>query len=1261
MVLFFSHIRQYISFSVIGLFWLMNCLPAVSQVTEITGVINDYVRITGWSDLAGRSRVTVTDNSIFKERDIVMFLVTEGLELEPDGSAADAHNAGYYAIMVIDSLKAGNLVVFTTTLPGYIDPLNSFEKAQLIRMPHYQDARITGTLTCDSYDPVSGTGGVLAFFVDDSLIFNGKIDITGKGFPGAPSENNVIACSTTDPSGFDKNYFTASATDSAALKGKGPIRNDFSLVRGKGPLNSGGGGGNGKYSGGGGGGNFSVGGPGGYESDLCGTNNEMGGAGGISLLDYYPSYPGDLRRLFLGGGGGAGSGDATRQASSGGTGGGILFFYTTYIHVEADDTIRTNGESIGFSVTGGAGGGGAGGVILFEIGQDLYEGGNRMVLEAIGGKGGNTNHPVNKSGPGGYGGNGVVYNNKFPLIGLPKGFVKSGARPDSSVWEPGSDFYGTNNNRLATGGVLKIDEEDGIRYQGLFFNFVPDGQLICEGTQPAVLDASSPKNLPGAAGFQWEVSIDSTNWYPAPGVADQEDYQPPVLTKDSSEYFLFRRIVSSFSLTDVSLATKIDILDSITGNMIGDVDTVCFGADGPVLNTKNSVSGGDYTNYGWQWESSPDQSSWDEEGTSESFQPFALTDTTYFRRIVFSSVCVDTSNRIPIKVLNPINNTLQTVQDTTCSDLAPDPILGNPASGGQPGSMNYVWQRYDPDLDQWDTLTGATGIDHAPGILLDPAYWNEGAAVDFRRIAYSPAYKLICVDSSARATIVSLPLIQNNTLFDSVACFETADTVEASIPGDGPDDLQGGRGDYTYLWEQSSDGVNWSTATPGPANNASYIHPPLSEDTYFRRLVNSGACTDQSDSVLLTLYPLPAGRIQDIREGFCYVPTAGGFTDSTGNSATPAFQVYLTSPSPVRDYVLRYTDGNDEFTLNADSDTLNIELTGSTENQSTVTYWLTYLEDRYGCEATSLEGSAVFDYYKKPDSRVVEENLEVCGDEVTIQAYPDVGTPLWIRDSVFGAGNSDHPMNILSPSSSTTDVVFDYQDEFRLGGRFIWTETNWLECSDSDTVEVLFYKPPPEPRTVPDVSLFFATRHTLTADPVPFGQGRWYLEESLSSGEIKNIEQADSNIAVVNFNEDNLKRRQEFYLIWELSHGICPVKTDTLIITRTDLGLYQGFSPNGDGLNEYFVIDGLEFADQWELVIYSHYGNEIFRLNESEHDDYASGLNNCAPGVYCLWDGLIDGIGAPEEGTYYYTLTVKVSGLSYFYKGFFVIQLHEQF
>jgi large repetitive protein len=74
----------------------------------------------------------------------------------------------------------------------------------------------------------------------------------------------------------------------------------------------------------------------------------------------------------------------------------------------------------------------------------------------------------------------------------------------------------------------------------------------------------------------------------------------------------------------------------------------------------------------------------------------------------------------------------------------------------------------------------------------------------------------------------------------------------------------------------------------------------------------------------------------------------------------------------------------------------------------------------------------------------------------------------------------------------------------------------------------------------------------------------------------------------------------------------------------------QGFSPNGDGQNDRFVIQGVKPTEQVELIVFNRYGGVVY-ANQDYKNDWSGASNQ---GVKVIGDGQ----GLPD-GTYFYCVT----------------------
>jgi gliding motility-associated-like protein len=87
-------------------------------------------------------------------------------------------------------------------------------------------------------------------------------------------------------------------------------------------------------------------------------------------------------------------------------------------------------------------------------------------------------------------------------------------------------------------------------------------------------------------------------------------------------------------------------------------------------------------------------------------------------------------------------------------------------------------------------------------------------------------------------------------------------------------------------------------------------------------------------------------------------------------------------------------------------------------------------------------------------------------------------------------------------------------------------------------------------------------------------------------------------------------------------------------ITGEELTVNNVFTPNRDGINDFFVISNLELYPDNELIVYNRWGNEVY--SKTSYDN--------------LWDG-----SNLSEGTYFYVLSVNMCGKEETLNGYITI------
>lgn len=425
-------------------------------ITAANTVVNTYaVLYTGVNHDNNKITVRPTEDATFaaslEQGDLLLIIQMAGATMDTTNtinygtvSAANLGNAGHYEFASVESVSANEITLTCLLKNDYTGPDG---KTQVIRVPQYKTLTIqsaaNASITAPAWDGT--TGGVVAVHAETTLVLNGKIDVTAKGFRGGATDNNTGTSST-----FRSADDTAGAEKGEGIVGYGAEYDTRGGRYGRGAPANGGGGGNSHNAGGGGGANArngvawtgqgvmstSVTGAAAWSLDpnYAGRNSEGGGRGGYSYSENTTPDPtitgpgnsawgGDERRqvgglgghpvdndpasrLFMGGGGGAGDGN-NQVAGRGGRGGGLVFIIAGSI--TGGGNIVANGEAGADAADGSsggdaAGGGGGGGTVVVHAVSV-----SGISITADGGVGGSqTGTRTDTEGPGGGGGGGYI-------------------------------------------------------------------------------------------------------------------------------------------------------------------------------------------------------------------------------------------------------------------------------------------------------------------------------------------------------------------------------------------------------------------------------------------------------------------------------------------------------------------------------------------------------------------------------------------------------------------------------------------------------------------------------------------------------------------------------------------------------------------------------------------------------------------------------------------------------------------------------------
>ena len=714
-------------------------------------------------------------------------------------------------------------------------------------------------------------------------------------------------------------------------------------------------------------------------------------------------------------------------------------------------------------------------------------------------------------------------------------------------------------------------------------NIIAPRQTICYNAKPVAFVGNTPVGGDNVYKYVWQRSTDSLAWVKA-GVSTGNFSNPPALTQTT----FYRRLVLSGlrdCCKDTSKNIKIVVLPKILSNTISGAQTICEATKPDAFNG-SLPSGGD-NNFRYQWESSKNTVLWDSLSTNTGLQNYSydtLNTTRYFRRIVRSGLldcCKDTSADIKITVQPKIKNNIISANQTICQNSVPLPIVssGGGLAGGNGSTYAIKWLR-KPTSGAFSDAPGANNL-----LAYQSPPLNDTAL--FTRSVVSGS----CRDTSNRITVVVLKSLAGNIINGNP---EVCNGLPAQIITGG--NMSGGEpGDYKYSWTKSISGTSgWGNIAGESAKDL--IPGILPSNLYFKRIVKSGlndCCIDSSNSFKIAINALPVASLKSYDSTICF-----------GNK----IPLKLTLSSGNAPYNVVYSDGTAQTTING----LNIGTSQFVyEPQRSSPISIYSVTDSKGCLAVVKPGVVNLVGFTVPKANPgISE--ELCGLNYQLKAIASIGKRKWSAPGfMFSPADTLANASIIAPSYGNHVLK--------------WKEINGI-CSDSAEITLTFFEQPVNPYAGKDTTLTYNFKTQLTAALPSVGNGVW---STSSDATIANTNSSITDVTNLKFG------KYTFY--WTITNGVCPLVIDSVLVTLNDLGRYTGFSPNDDGVNDKFVVDGLENAGKKTLKIANRWGIEVFSSPDYQND----------------WDGKNSNGEPLPEDTYYYIL--KVDNFAP-YKGFVVLK-----
>ncbi|MEZ5024773.1 MAG: gliding motility-associated C-terminal domain-containing protein, partial [Chitinophagales bacterium] len=443
----------------------------------------------------------------------------------------------------------------------------------------------------------------------------------------------------------------------------------------------------------------------------------------------------------------------------------------------------------------------------------------------------------------------------------------------------------------------------------------------------------------------------------------------------------------------------------------------------------------------------------------------------------------------------------------------------------------------------------------------------------------------VTVTDSNNCTASFITAVVTDGELDPLVVFITAD-VETLCSGS-TGIITGPGGLAVYQWFNNNDTI------VGATDSFLVVTEPGSYSLYIEDA--SGCNSGTSDPLIIGATP---PLTPDINQGGLILCPGGG---TITLAADEGFETY------------EWSFGNDIID-GATSNVIAIDQEG--------TYYVT-VTDENGCSGTdSIE--AAFDTY------------ETSIDTVYVDVIEATGTTICLDDEWEFPGDIANVAICRQPSEVTFDFDIDGHTlciNFDRRNEEVGTDTLCIIVSDnsvcgySDTAIIIINLTDTDepPVAVEECVEVFEnediTIEVLSNDIDPDGD-ELYVSNIVSDPAHGYVTiEGDGSSVTYTPNSDYCGTDTFYYEVCDVNNNGCDT-TFVCIDVLCDCFIPDGFSPNNDGINDYFVIECLDQIDNGILRIYNRWGTEIYNNPNYKND----------------WDGVYKGKPLPE-GTYYFTIT----------------------
>lgn len=756
--------------------------------------------------------------------------------------------------------------------------------------------------------------------------------------------------------------------------------------------------------------------------------------------------------------------------------------------------------------------------------------------------------------------------------------------------------------------------------------------------------------------YLWQQQQDA-DWITAPGASNQKDYITSAYTNytGATKTYTIRRQVTSKGNVSYDSYYALSVNPSTTNNVISaDITQYCAGNNSTVNLTGNQPTG--YTSQvQYQWQQSFDSSNWQNitNANQQSLQyGTAIAQSVYFRRVSTNGSCIAYSNTEKIEYSTPVTTAQAGANQTLCNQQQTVLAANIPATG-ETGTWTVVSPNdYAPFTDdnvhnpaatianippnttlilQWTIVKTACGqqsnsqvtiTNNTPASITGFSLSQEVAPAVINQNTHTVAVQVVpgtdvshltpeitvnngtLLPASGTAQNFSSPVIYaltsacgtvNYTITVTTA---TVSTLTACQSGDAPA-LQGvsSANGSSYQWQylngniwanvaSSSQGINYSANYPGQLSTNTVTY------NFRRKVIVSG--TDQYDSFYAVSYlpPISNNQITASKTIICALDASPvAFTGTAGNGGGNG-----------KSYQWQQSTDNNNWENIASATGQNFNYTPSGTQG---VYIRREIASSSGCDGYSASVKLTYSGVVTAANAGKVQNL--CNQSQTslnanAPASDETGSWSVLSSAGYKPFTSS---NLHNPNAVIDHIPFDTDVQL------LWTISKNSCGQQSQSSVVVRNNSLPVVNMPSTLVINLGEKANIHANVS--GTGNTYSWSPVAGL---------TNSMTTSPTASPLETTT--YVLTVTASTGCTITGSVTVQVNNDLIIPNTFTPNGDGINDYWSIKNINEYTNSEVSIYNRWGQQVY---------YSRGY--ATP-----WDGTYNGKPLPAA-TYYYLITVN--------------------